>query len=156
MSTQVQPTQEQIEILIKQALAEGQPHVDAVAFDDLCEALGDKIWGDIPGQNGLPDLTISSHIREVAEDKQAHFRILAVAINWALNKINPLKGVGSPDAPALGHGIGAEAGDLVRALRVISLLMVYLKIPTITITAGEDPAKIFHMEPPVAETLGDA
>jgi len=134
MSTAPQPTAEQIEQLIHNALNESAPHEAAVAFDQLCNVVGNAVWGFIPGQDGLPDMTISSHIKEVATDKNSKFRTFAVVLNKALNFINPNKG--------LGHGIGAESGDLARALRVVSILMVALNIPALTITAGEDPAKI--------------
>ena len=134
MSTVPRPTAVQIEQLMQNALRESQPHVDIVAFDELCNALGDEVWGDTPGQNGLPDMTISSHVREVADEPNAKLRPFAVVLNRALNLINPNKG--------LGHGVGAEAGDLARALRVVSILLQALGIPSVTIAAGEDPAKI--------------
>ena len=134
MSTNPQPTAEQIEQMMQDVLNEKEPHEGAVMFDDMVNVLGSKLWGNIPGQNGLPDMTISSHVREVSDDPKAHDRLLAVVVNKALNLINPNKG--------LGHGVGAEVGDLTRALRIVSLMMAYLKIAPITVTAGEDPAKI--------------
>lgn len=132
--TEPQPTAEQIEEMIKSVLNESQPHEALVAFDQLFNVLMGPLWGVIKSQDNLPDVTISSHVREVSDNPHAKLRVFATLLNKALNVINPNKG--------LGHGVGAEAGDLARALRVVSLMMLYLNIPTITITAGEDPAKI--------------
>lgn len=129
---------------MQNALKEGTPHEALVAFDQLFNVAGDAIWGYVPGETGLPDETISSHVREVADDPTAKLRLPAVILNKALNLINPNKIPPAPGTPpeALGHGVGAEAGDLARALRVTAVLMKALNIPTITINAGEDPAKI--------------
>jgi hypothetical protein len=132
--TEPQPTAAQIQVLMAQVMKEGIPHEGAVMFDDLCNVLGSEIWGDIPGQNGVPDLTISSHVREVADDPNAKVRLFPIVLNHVLNVLNPNNG--------LGHGVGAEAGDLIRAARVMSIVMKALGVPSLTITAGEDPAKI--------------
>jgi hypothetical protein len=134
MATAPVATTADIQALMTKALAEGAPHSAAVEFDDLFEVLGGPVWGVLPKEDALPDVTISSHIREVANDPQAKNRLFAVIVNKALNVINPNHG--------LGHGTGAMAGDLARACRIVSVLLKWLGIPSITITAGEDPAKI--------------
>lgn len=144
MSTQPQPTAAQLQDLMTRAANESQPHEAAVAFDDLCGVALSPLWGIMPkGQNALPDETISSHISDVANDPHAKLRVFPVLVNKALNFLNPNK-VKEPDGTTeeLGHGVGAKAGDVIRAARILAIVMKDLGIPSLTITAGEDPAAI--------------
>lgn len=82
---------------------ESYPHEVLVAFDQFWNVLGSPLFLQ---QKGLPDETISAHVRRLSDDPKYKHAFIAHVLNHALNFIQK------------NHGALAEAGDLERAKNV--------------------------------------
>jgi hypothetical protein len=98
--TQIQSNAEQVD-------NEGYLRVVLVGFDQM--------WNTIIG--GMPDETISAHVRRITDDPNAKHKLLAKVLNHMLNVIQP------------NHGARAEVGDLTRAENVLKTEQAALNIP---------------------------
>ena len=92
-------TPEQVAAAEQRASHESYPHEVLVAFDQLVNVASWKLLGS----KGLPDETISAHVRRLSDDPQYKHAFIAHLLNHALNFIQG------------NHGALAEAGDLQRA-----------------------------------------
>lgn len=92
-------TQDQIAKAEANIPKESYPHEVLVAFDQLVNVASWKLLGS----KGLPDETISAHVRRLSDDPQYKHAFIAHLLNHALNFIQA------------NHGAKAEAGDDARA-----------------------------------------
>lgn len=102
MSGDVPLTQQQVSEAGARVDKESYPHEVLVAFDQLCNVASWKLLGS----KGLPDETISAHVRRLSDDPHYKHAFLAHILNHALDFIQK------------NHGALAEAGDLERAKNV--------------------------------------
>lgn len=90
----------QVQRAERQVAGEGVVHQALVSLDQL----GNVVLSPMLFlQRGLPDETISSHVRRIVDDPVAKHKLVASVINKLLNAIQP------------NHGALAEAGDDERA-----------------------------------------
>lgn len=101
MSGQDTPlTPSQVTSQERKAAQEGWAHQVLVSLDQAGNVIGSPIF---LLQKGLPDETISSHVRRIMDDPDAKHKLVAGILNHVLNEIQA------------NHGAKAEAGDLERA-----------------------------------------
>lgn len=93
-------TPEQVAQNEQQAATESVPHQALVSLDQFGNVVLSPLLFQ---QKGLPDETISSHVRRIVDDPTAKHKLVASIINHLLDAIQP------------DHGARAEAGDLERA-----------------------------------------